>query len=148
MWLYSLVTTSQKRTILAALKFFTVMRVKVMVLFLMQLCLVSIVFGQTAELKEAVKKSSKGDVAILELRLNAEDEFRTIDGSDAQGLARIALFLGTQKGVILSKGFKGFHEITELLSELSALGWELQSTYAMHTQSLMITHYVLKKTKK
>jgi hypothetical protein len=104
--------------------------------------------AQVDSLNKVLSGTKKGDVAILELRLNAEDEFRTIDGSDAQGLARIAFFVGDKKGIVLSKGFKGYHEVTGLLTLLSEKGWELQDTYSLKTQSLMITHYVLKKTKK
>ncbi|MFN3917108.1 MAG: hypothetical protein ACK4K0_05140 [Flavobacteriales bacterium] len=104
--------------------------------------------AQLDSLNKSLSGTKRGDVAILELRLNAEDEFRTIDGSDVQGLARIAFFVVDKKGIVLSKGFKGFHEVTGLLTVLNDKGWELQDTYSLKTQSLMITHYVLKKIKR
>lgn len=64
-------------------------------------------FAQNS-IAELSKGVDKGTYSILEVRLNMEDEFRTVEGRDTEGLARVALFLGdNQKKEVLSKGFTG-----------------------------------------
>jgi hypothetical protein len=90
----------------------------------------------------------KGDYAILEVRLNMEDEFRTVEGRDNEGLSRIALFTGQNKDrEVLSKGFSGFNEVVKLLNEMKLQGWTLIDTYTIKGNSLIITHYIFQKTK-
>ena len=48
---------------------------------------------QTAAINLLTEKSNRGDYAIIEVRLNNEDEFKTLEGSSS-GLSRIAIFYG------------------------------------------------------
>ena len=49
--------------------------------------------------------TQKGDYVILEMRLNKEDEFRTMEGGSSS-LARLAIYSGKNKGEeLISKGF-------------------------------------------
>ena len=91
--------------------------------------------------------TSKGDYVLLEVRLNSEDEFRTIEGSSSS-LARLALFTGNNQGTeVLSKGFNGMNEIVTLLNKLKKNGWKLVEVYPIKGNSLIITHYVLERKK-
>ena len=91
--------------------------------------------------------TSKGDYIILELRLNKEDEFRTMEGSNSS-LARIAVYTGNNQGTeIVSKGFEGMNEIVSVLKDLKKNGWRLVETYPIKGESLLITHYVLERKK-
>ena len=91
--------------------------------------------------------TSKGDYIILELRLNKEDEFRTMEGSNSS-LARIAVYTGNNQGTeIVSKGFEGMNEIVSVLKDLKKNGWRLVDTYPIKGESLLITHYVLERKK-
>jgi hypothetical protein len=110
------------------------------------LFLSSFAFAQNniADLSEDVKK---GSYAILEVRLNMEDEFRTVEGRDTEGLARIALFVGSDKGTVLFKGFSGYNTVVNYLNEMKDNGWILEDTYPLEGSSLIITHFVFRKKK-
>ena len=104
--------------------------------------------GQTT-IEELTKESAKGDYAILEVRLNIEDEFRTLEGRDHDGLSRIALYMGRNKGKeVLVKGFEGYNQIVTFINKLKEEGWGMVSTYPINGKSLLITHYVFQKGKK
>ena len=91
--------------------------------------------------------TSKGDYIILELRLNKEDEFRTMEGSSSS-LARIAVYTGNNQGAeIISKGFEGMNAIVTVLKDLKKNGWRLIDTYPIKGESLLITHYILERKK-
>ena len=100
-------------------------------------------------IKELSKNTEKGEYGILEVRLNMEDEFRTLEGRDSQGLARISFYTGKgEKKNQLTKGFEGYDQVVKLLNEMKINGWELISTYPIRGESLIITHYVFEKIKK
>ncbi len=91
--------------------------------------------------------TKKGDYIILELRLNKEDEFRTIEGSSSS-LARIAVYTGNNQGAeVVSKGFEGMNAIITVLKNLKQNGWKLVEVYPIKGESLIITHYVLERKK-
>lgn len=91
--------------------------------------------------------TKKGDYAILELRINNEDEFRTIEGGETS-LTRISIFTGKNKGAeIIRKGFEGMNTIVEILNDLKSNGWLLEQVYSMKGESLIITHYLLVRKK-
>ena len=91
--------------------------------------------------------TKKGDYVILELRLNQEDEFRTIEGSNSS-LARISIFTGNNQGTeIISKSFEGINAIVTTLNNLKANGWVLNHVYSIKGESLLITHYILERKK-
>lgn len=91
--------------------------------------------------------TKKGDYIILELRLNKEDEFRTMEGSSSS-LARIAVYSGDNKGdEIVSKGFEGVNSIITILNQLKQSGWRLVEVYPIKGESLIITHYILERKK-
>jgi hypothetical protein len=74
-------------------------------LFITFLANFSLIFGQN-KIETISKNAAKNDYAILEVRLNMEDEFRTLEGRDNEGLSRIVLFTGENKDhEILNKGF-------------------------------------------
>lgn len=100
------------------------------------------------EINTLSKDVQKGSYAILEVRLNMEDEFRTVEGRDNEGLSRIALFTGKNKEKeILNKGFNGFNDVVVYLNEMKKNGWLLIETYTIKGNSLIITHYVFEKKK-
>jgi hypothetical protein len=100
------------------------------------------------EINTLSKDVQKGSYAILEVRLNMEDEFRTVEGRDNEGLSRIALFTGQNKEKeILNKGFNGFNDVVVYLNEMKKNGWLLIETYTIKGNSLIITHYVFEKKK-
>lgn len=100
--------------------------------------------GLVDKLKESTKK---GDYIILEVRLNSEDEFRTIEGGSSS-LARIAVFTGNNQGEeIVTKGFEGMNTVVLTLNKLKKNGWRLIDTYPIKGQSLIITHYILERKK-
>ncbi len=106
-------------------------------------------YGQTkTDLATQLKAiTKKGDYAILEVRLNNEDEFRTIEGSSSS-LTRIAIFTGTNKGKeVISKNFEGLNAIVAILNNLKHHGWALVNVYSIKGASLIITHYVLERKK-
>lgn len=91
--------------------------------------------------------TKKGDYAILEVRLNNEDEFRTIEGSNSS-LARLALFTGNNQGTeLLLKGFEGMNSIVSILNDLKSNGFHLINVYTIKGESLIITHYVIERKK-
>ena len=91
--------------------------------------------------------TNKGDYIILELRLNKEDEFRTMEGSSSS-LARIAVYTGNNQGAeVISKGFEGMNSIVVVLKDLKQNGWRLIETYPIKGESLIITHYILERKK-
>jgi len=91
--------------------------------------------------------TKKGDYVILEVRLNNEDEFRTIEGSETS-LTRISIFTGTNGGSeIIRKGFDGINTIVFILNDLKTNGWILNNVYSIKGESLIITHYVLERKK-
>ena len=98
------------------------------------------------ELSDGIEKDQYG---IVEVRLNMEDEFRTLEGRDSKGLARISFFTGKgEDKCLLSKGFKGVDHIVIILNEMVQNGWKLINTYPIRGTSLLITHYVFVKVKK
>lgn len=98
------------------------------------------------ELSDGIEKDQYG---IVEVRLNMEDEFRTLEGRDSKGLARISFFTGKgEDKCLLSKGFKGVDHVVIILNEMNENGWKLVSTYPIRGSSLLITHYVFVKVKK
>ena len=91
--------------------------------------------------------TKKGDYVILEVRLNNEDEFRTIEGSETS-LTRISIFTGTNSGSeVIRKGFDGINTIVLILNDLKNNGWVLNNVYSIKGESLIITHYVLERKK-
>lgn len=109
----------------------------------------SIAFSQEKQdLVDKLKESTKkGDYIILEVRLNSEDEFRTIEGGSSS-LARIAIFTGKNQGdEIVAKGFDGMNTVVLTLNKLKNNGWRLVNTYPIKGQSLIITHYILERKK-
>ena len=98
------------------------------------------------ELSDGIEKDQYG---IVEVRLNMEDEFRTLEGRESKGLARISFFTGKgEDKCLLSKGFKGVDHVVIILNEMNKNGWKLVSTYPIRGSSLLITHYVFVKVKK
>ncbi len=98
------------------------------------------------ELSDGIEKDQYG---IVEVRLNMEDEFRTLEGRESKGLARISFFTGKgEDKCLLSKGFKGVDHVVIILNEMNENGWKLVSTYPIRGSSLLITHYVFVKVKK
>jgi len=92
---------------------------------------------------------SKGEYGILEVRLNMEDEFRTLEGRESQGLARISIYTGkNQKNEMITKGFEGFNIVVSVMNQMNKNGWKLVDTYPIRGNSLIITHYVFEKVKK
>ena len=113
------------------------------------IALFSVIGFSQNTVKELSVGIEKGKYGIIEVRLNMEDEFRTLEGRDSKGLARISFFTG--KGddkCLLSKGFRGFDQVVIILNEMSENGWKLISTYPIRGSSLLITHYLFEKIKK
>jgi len=98
------------------------------------------------QLSDGIEKDQYG---IVEVRLNMEDEFRTLEGRESKGLARISFFTGKgEDKCLLSKGFKGVDHVVIILNEMNENGWKLVSTYPIRGTSLLITHFVFVKVKK
>ena len=113
------------------------------------IALFSVVGYTQNTVKELSVGIQKGQHGIVEVRLNMEDEFRTLEGRDSKGLARISFFTGKgEDKCILSKGFKGVDHIVIILNEMAQNGWKLINTYPIGGTSLFITHYVFVKEKK
>jgi hypothetical protein len=95
------------------------------------------------------EKSEKGNYALIEVRLNNEDEFKTLEGSSS-GLSRIAVFYGKSANdkPILLKGFSGFSDFIYILNYLQEKGWQIVEVYSLKGQSLIVTHYLIQKVKK
>jgi hypothetical protein len=98
----------------------------------------------STQLKEITKK---GDYIVFELRLNKEDEFRTMEGGKSS-LARVAIYTGNNDGEeIVSKGFSGMNGVVKVLNELKQNGWTLIDSYSIKGESLLLTHYILERKK-
>ena len=114
--------------------------------------LVSLAFSlsaqDNADLASKLKTiTKKGDYIILELRLNKEDEFRTMEGGKSS-LARIAVYTGNNEGAeLVSKGFEGMNSVVTVLNNLKQNGWRLLETYPINGESLILTHYILERRK-
>jgi len=120
---------------------------KTLITIAITLCSV-IGFSQNT-VKELSDGIEKGQYGIVEVRLNMEDEFRTLEGRDSKGLARISFFTGKgEDKCLLSKGFRGVDHVVIILNEMNENGWKLVSTYPIRGTSLLITHYVFVKVKK
>ncbi len=92
-------------------------------------------------------QTKKGDYIILELRLNIEDEFRTLEGGKSS-LARIAVYSRDNEGEeLISKGFEGMNSLVVVLNSLKQNGWKLIEVYPINGRSLILTHYVLERRK-
>lgn len=105
------------------------------------------IFAQESIAEKLKKSTKKGDYIILELRINNEDEFRTIEGGESS-LTRIAIFTGSNSGnEVIRKGFDGFNSIVLILNDLKLNGWVINSVYSIKGDSLIITHYVLERKK-
>ena len=119
------------------------------ILITLAIALFSVIGFSQNTVKELSVGIEKGQYGIIEVRLNMEDEFRTLEGRDSKGLARISFFTGKGNDkCLLSKGFKGFDQVVIILNEMSENGWKLISTYPIRGSSLLITHYLFEKIKK
>ena len=118
------------------------------IFFIFLLLISSISYAQDTLLTH-LNSVQKGNFVILEVRLNMEDEFRTLEGRESQGLARISLFNGEEQNKpLITKGFKGFDQVVQYLNEIKSKGFVLADTYSIRGESLLITHYVFEKVKK
>lgn len=98
-------------------------------------------------LEAALTGLKKGSHAILEIRLNKEDEFRTLDGSSSS-VTRIAIFNGeNQEKQIISRKFEGYNDVIKYLNQAGKLGWKVKETYQVKGESLLLIHYLLYKRK-
>ena len=123
------------------------MKLSLTLIFLISLTSSAICQDNTNLASKLKSLTQKGDYAILEVRLNNEDEFRTIEGSSSS-LARIAIFTGNNEGTeVLSKGYDGMNTIVAMLNNLKKNGWILSQSYSIKGESLIITHYVLERKK-
>jgi len=121
----------------------------ILLIFILHLSFSAVIIGQNNQDLSTKLKSitKKGDYIILEVRLNKEDEFRTIEGSNSS-LARIAIFTGNnQNDETLSKQFEGLNSVITILNNLKHNGWILVTVYPIKGESLIITHYVLERKK-
>ncbi|MGB0881585.1 MAG: hypothetical protein ACPGSO_01440 [Vicingaceae bacterium] len=92
-------------------------------------------------------KIKKGDYIILELRLNKEDEFRTMEGGKSS-LARIAVYSGKNLGEeLVVKGFEGLNSLVTVLNDLKHAGFKLVEVYPVKGESLLLTHYIMERKK-
>jgi hypothetical protein len=96
-----------------------------------------------------VANVEKGSYVILEVRMQLEGEFQTVEGNLSANLSRVAVFTGKNKDKeVLSKGFEGFNKVVQYINDMKDAGFELEETYPMKGNSLLITHYVFVKVKK
>jgi hypothetical protein len=120
------------------------------VFFLMVLigCTLGLIAQDNNDLVDRLKeKSEKGDYIVLELRLNKEDEFRTMEGGKSS-LARIAVYTGRNMGEeLVVKGFEGMNSVLKVLNDLKQNGFRLIDVYPIKGGSLIITHYILERKK-
>ncbi len=101
-------------------------------------------FNLAAKLKT---QTEKGDYVVLELRLNKEDEFRTMEGGKSS-LARIAVYTGKNVGEeLVVKGFEGMNSVLVVLNNLKQNGFRLIDVYPVRGESLILTHYILERKK-
>ena len=85
----------------------------------------------------------------MEVRMQLEDEFQTIEGNEAANLSRVAIFTGKNKNnELLSRGFSGYNQVVQYLNQLENFGFVLNQTYSIKGNSLLITHYVFRKQKR
>ena len=111
--------------------------------------LISLIGICQSSVKDLSAGIEKGQYGIIEVRLNMEDEFRTLEGRDSQGLARISFYTGKgDKKNLITKGFEGFDHVVRVLNEMKENGWKMINTYPIRGTSLLITHYVFEKVKK
>mgnify|MGYP001062113296 CR=1 FL=1 len=125
------------------------MKLKNKLILALSICLFTIAntFSQN-RIEELSESAKKNDYAILEVRLNMEDEFRTLEGRDTQGMSRIALYTGVNKDKeLLNKGFLGYNQVVQYLNEMKANGWILEDTYSITGSFLILNHYVFRKKK-
>jgi hypothetical protein len=125
------------------------MKLKNRILLTLTICLLTSVnnFAQN-RIEELTESAKKNDYAILEVRLNMEDEFRTLEGRDTQGMSRIALYTGINKDEeLLNKGFLGYNQVVQYLNEMKNNGWILEDTYSITGSFLILNHYVFRKKK-
>lgn len=125
------------------------MKLKTKLILTLTICLFTLVntFSQS-RIEELSETANKNDYAILEVRLNMEDEFRTLEGRDTQGMSRIALYTGLNKEKeLLSKGFLGYNQVVQYLNEMKSNGWVLEDTYSITGSFLILNHYVFRKKK-
>lgn len=119
------------------------------ILVTVAITLISLIGVSQNTIKELTAGIEKGQYGIIEVRLNMEDEFRTLEGRDSQGLARISFFTGKgDEKYLVSKGFTGFDDVVTILNDMKKNGWKLVSTYPIRGSSLLITHYLFEKVKK
>lgn len=105
--------------------------------------------AQNNSIASVVDGLEKGSYVILEVRMQLEDEFQTVEGNESANLSRIAVFTGKNKDKeVLSKGFNGYNQVVQYLNEMKESGFKLEETYPMKGNSLLITHYVFQKIKK
>ncbi|MGB0887182.1 MAG: hypothetical protein ACPGSL_03570 [Vicingaceae bacterium] len=121
---------------------------KIICIFLLGFIISNINAQNDVSLASKLKEQTiKGDYIVLELRLNKEGEFRTMEGG-ASSLARIALYTGKNNGKeILTKNFGGMNGVVKVLNELKRNDWQLIDTYSLKGEMLLITHYVLERKK-
>ena len=114
--------------------------------------LMSVTFGliaqENVDLSNKLKAhTEKGDYIVLELRLNKEDEFRTMEGGKSS-LARIAVYTGENDGTeLVVKGFEGMNSVVKVLNDLKRNNFRLIDVYSIKGESLIIKHYVLEREK-
>jgi len=91
--------------------------------------------------------TNKGDYIVLELRLNKEDEFRTMEGGKSS-LARIAVYTGVNNNEeLVVKGFEGMNSVLKVLNNLKRNDFHLIDVYTIKGESLILTHYILERIK-
>lgn len=117
---------------------------------LMVICLsaTTLMAQEKNKLEDLLADKDKGSYAVLEIRLNKEDEFRTIEGTSSS-VTRISLFTGdNQEKEILIRKFNGFNDVVKLLNRCKDIGWVVKDTYRMNGESLLIVHYLIVKKKR
>lgn len=106
-------------------------------------------FSQSQELNNALEEVNKGEYVILEVRMQLEDVFQTLEGNESANLSRIAIFTGKNKDrEIVVRGFEGFNQVVKYFNEIEQMGFDLKSSYPIKGNSLLITHYVFRKIKR
>ena len=118
-------------------------------LFIVMFCAAFNGFSQNKNIDEVLANVDKGNYVVLEVRMQLEDEFQTVEGNESANLSRLAIFTGKNKGKeILSKGFSGYNSVVEHMNQIKSNGFKLNETYSIKGNSLMITHYVFEKAKR
>lgn len=120
--------------------------------FILTLCSIILTitgYAQQSKFSDAIASCKKGEYVIMEVRMQLEDEFQTIEGNESASLSRVAIFTGENNGnELLSRGFNGYNQVVQYLNELENFGFFLVQTYPIKGNSLMITHYVFRKGKR